>query len=156
MQWAHLASGGVGGGMRWPYRHPHRLTPGMRDAQRAMAAFLPLIDWRRFKRRPLAIEGAPRSLACFGCGDGRQAVLWCLRGDALDPTGRVRRDAPPLEVVLRVPGFEPGDYAIVGWDTLKGIAVAREEAVVGAGGSLVLPLPSFAADLAVAVTRTTP
>ena len=156
MQWAHLASGGVGGGMRWPYRHPHRLTPGMRDAQRAMAAFLPLIDWPRFKRRPLAIEGAPRGLACFGCGDGRQALLWCLRGDALDAAGRVRRDVPPIEVVLHVPGFEPGSYAITGWDTLKGIAVAREEAVVGPGGSLVLPLPPFAADLAVAVTRTTP
>ena len=37
MQWAHLASGGAGGGMRWPNRHPHRLTPGMRAAQQAMA-----------------------------------------------------------------------------------------------------------------------
>ncbi len=37
MQWAHLASGGAGGGMRWPYRHPHRLTPGMHAAQRALA-----------------------------------------------------------------------------------------------------------------------
>ena len=32
MQWAHLASGGAGGGMRWPNRHPHALTPGMRRA----------------------------------------------------------------------------------------------------------------------------
>ena len=26
IQWAHLASGGAGGGMRWPNRHPHVLT----------------------------------------------------------------------------------------------------------------------------------
>jgi mannan endo-1,4-beta-mannosidase len=30
MQWAHFASGGAGGGMRWPYRRPHVLTKGMR------------------------------------------------------------------------------------------------------------------------------
>ncbi|HEX8391381.1 MAG TPA: hypothetical protein VF665_03400, partial [Longimicrobium sp.] len=28
MQWAHLASGGAGGGMRWPNRRVHVLTPG--------------------------------------------------------------------------------------------------------------------------------
>lgn len=52
MQWAHIASGGAGGGMRWPNRHPHVLTGGMREAQRAMYDFLPLIDWMRFARRP--------------------------------------------------------------------------------------------------------
>ncbi len=152
MQWAHLASGGAGGGMRWPYRHPHRLTPGMRDAQRAMSAFLPLIDWTRFRPRPLVIDGAPSALACFGCGDGRQAVLWCLRGDALDSAGRVRRDAPAIEPVLRASGFRPGRYAVVGWDTLRGVVVDRRDAEVGSSGSLVLAPPPFAADLAFAVT----
>ena len=32
IQWTHLASGGAGGGMRWPNRNPHTLTPGMRRA----------------------------------------------------------------------------------------------------------------------------
>ena len=32
MSWAHLASGGAGGGMRWPNRHPHVLTSGMPPA----------------------------------------------------------------------------------------------------------------------------
>ncbi|RZM10744.1 MAG: hypothetical protein EOP67_68020, partial [Sphingomonas sp.] len=40
IQWAHLASGGAGGGMRWPNRHPHILTPGMRAAQRTLADVL--------------------------------------------------------------------------------------------------------------------
>ena len=39
MQWAHLASGGAGGGMRWPNRSPHTLTHGMRKAQLAMSQF---------------------------------------------------------------------------------------------------------------------
>jgi mannan endo-1,4-beta-mannosidase len=33
-QWAHLAAGGAGGGMRWPNRTPHVLTSGMRRARR--------------------------------------------------------------------------------------------------------------------------
>ena len=56
MQWAHLASGGAGGGMRWPYRHPHVLTHGMRAAQLALSKFLPLIDWTTFKRKNLNHE----------------------------------------------------------------------------------------------------
>ncbi|WP_292496125.1 hypothetical protein, partial [Mesorhizobium sp.] len=57
MQWAHLAAGGAGGGMRWPNRTPHVLTPGMRRAQRSLAGFLPLIDWRRFRRVHLGGRG---------------------------------------------------------------------------------------------------
>ena len=55
IQWAHLAAGGAGGGMRWPNRDPHALTPGMRQAQRAMAGFLDLVDWLRFRRVTLRI-----------------------------------------------------------------------------------------------------
>ena len=42
IQWAHLAAGGAGGGMRWPNRHPHRLTRGMNEAQAAIGAVPPL------------------------------------------------------------------------------------------------------------------
>ena len=40
----NTANGGAGGGMRWPNRSPHRLTPGIRRAQAALAGFLPHID----------------------------------------------------------------------------------------------------------------
>ena len=71
IQWAHLASGAAGGGMRWPNRHPHVLTPGMRRAQKGLADFLPLIDWPRFRRRNLNSEvvSLHRNLAAFACGD---------------------------------------------------------------------------------------
>ena len=39
MQWAHVASGAVGGGMRWPNREPHVLTPGMRPRSLRLPAF---------------------------------------------------------------------------------------------------------------------
>jgi mannan endo-1,4-beta-mannosidase len=74
IQWAHVASGGAGGGMRWPNRHPHALTPGMREAQRVLAEFLPLVDWRAFRRRVHndrivvrdAASGVPLRLASAG------------------------------------------------------------------------------------------
>ena len=107
MQWAHVASGAVGGGMRWPNREPHVLTPGMRAAQLALARFLPLIDWPRFRRRNLrravGIEGG--GVACFSCGDEHQALLWLLRTDCIAENGRVYRDGRPARVRLLVPGL---------------------------------------------------
>src|SRR5579875_692920 len=81
MQWAHLASGGAGGGMRWPNRRPHILTPGMRRAQASLSGFLPLIDWLRFNRVNLnaEIRASGPGVAVFGCGDADQAVVWLLR-----------------------------------------------------------------------------
>ncbi len=46
--WAHLASGGAGSGLRWPYRTPHRITDGMLDHLRRMRAFADAVDWTRF------------------------------------------------------------------------------------------------------------
>nr|GFC97587.1 hypothetical protein [Tanacetum cinerariifolium] len=35
MQWAHFASGGAGGGLRWPYRQPHDRLITRRGTRRA-------------------------------------------------------------------------------------------------------------------------
>ena len=120
MSWAHLATGGVGGGMRWPNRHPHVLTPGMRRAQHAMAAFLPLIDWPRFQRRPTT--AAARGFHVFACADDRQALIWLLRRRSLAPDGRVGQDqlTERQEVTLPMPD---GRYRVSGFDTRQGRTV---------------------------------
>ena len=93
MQWVHLASGGAGGGMRWPNRNPHALTQGMREAQRALARFLPLIRWQDFQRQPIDLDAGPE-IAAFACADPHQAVIFLLRTtplttqSLLDPTPR--------------------------------------------------------------------
>src|SRR5436305_15295457 len=81
MSWAHLASGGAGGGMRWPNRLPHTLTPGMREAQGVMADFARLIDWTRFASRNVTdeVRVEPDDLLCYACADDRQAIAWVLR-----------------------------------------------------------------------------
>jgi mannan endo-1,4-beta-mannosidase len=151
MQWAHLASGGAGGGMRWPNRTPHTLTPGMRRAQAALAGFLPLIDWPRFRRKNLnqEVRALSSNIACLGCGDERQALLWLLRKDITGRDGMLRRDVPPITTMIRVPGLQPGCYRVTAWDTAAGQVQAAFD--VSSRGSLMLDVPPFTADLALAI-----
>ncbi|TNC62470.1 hypothetical protein [Rubellimicrobium roseum] len=152
IQWAHLASGGAGGGMRWPNRRPHTLTPGMRRAQAALAGFLPLIDWttfRRANRSPDLRVSAP-GVRAMGCADDRQAVAWLLRTDRLDRRGRVVMDVPPIPLRLKIPGLRDGAYEAVAWNTREGrpegttLATSRD-------GALVLNGLQVATDLALAI-----
>lgn len=164
MQWAHLASGGAGGGMRWPNRKPHSLTPGMRVAQRGMARFMPLIDWARFDR--VNVTGAlgvldeagglvgENRVARFGCATRDQAVVYLLRRDSLGRDGRLDRRAGAGAVSVRVPGLEAGRYRVVAWDTVLGEAMGSTVQELGEGGAAVLP--GVVGDVAVAIRRVTP
>ncbi|MBV9863597.1 MAG: hypothetical protein JO267_15775 [Alphaproteobacteria bacterium] len=137
MQWAHFASGGAGGGMRWPNRDPHALTPGMRRAQKALADFLPLIRWTEFRRRNLNDEIATDdpAIAAFGCGDCDQAVLWLLRRAPLTPTGHIDpRSAGSVGV--QIPGLRRGAYRVTGWDTRSGTPRQTYRLDAGADGAI--------------------
>jgi mannan endo-1,4-beta-mannosidase len=155
MQWAHFASGGAGGGMRWPNRHPHTLTPGMREAQGALARFLPLIDWQCFRRRNLneEIHSSERGFALFGCGDEEQAVAWLLRTDTIGEDGRLRRQVEPRQTVLTVGGLRQGCYQATAWDTRTGKTVATAEILRSNDGLLHVPAPPVTTDLALAIRR---
>ncbi len=160
MQWAHLAAGGAGGGMRWPNRSPHILTTGMRRAQRAFAAFMPLVDWVRFDRRSVGPELVLRDpagevvgedrMARFASASADQAVVYLLARDRLDGRGMMRRDLPPASVTVEVPGLGPGRYRVTGWDTLEGRSTFDDMVRMEPAG---FPLPAVAGDVAVAITR---
>lgn len=149
MSWAHLAAGGVGGGMRWPNRHPHVLTHGMRQAQRAMAGFLPLIDWQGFRRRPVDIT-VPGYHA-IGCADDTQAIVWAVRRGGRGADGRIDAEQARVERTLSLP-LPPGRYAVVEWDTVAGRARRTTECIAGSTG-LSAVLPALAGDWAVAVRK---
>lgn len=152
MQWAHFASGGAGGGMRWPNRHPHILTHGMRRAQRALDAFLPLLDWSRFRRRNLndELELSSPALVGFACGDADQALVWLLRRDRIAKDGRVRTDVEPSPAEVRIPGLAPGRYRVTSWDTSLGEIRDVREATADDDG-LRLALAPVLTDVALAV-----
>ena len=152
IQWAHLASGGAGGGMRWPNRKPHTLTPGMRRAQAALAGFLPLIAWSRFRRRNLhgQVACSDPDVEVLACGDGEQAVCWLLRTRPLLPDGRVDLGYVAAGVEIKVP-LRDGEYRATFWDTREGKLVDTK-VCTAAGGIMTLLVPPFLGDLAVAVT----
>ncbi|MGK6323158.1 hypothetical protein ACMGDM_08725 [Sphingomonas sp. DT-51] len=152
IQWAHLASGGAGGGMRWPNRHPHVLTPGMRDAQRALADFLPLVDWCSFRRRNLTpdLRCDDCGVAAVGCGDTRQALAWLVRTDATAGDGTLSGRDDAVATFLHVPGLADGAYTVATFDTRAGVVLSRAVAE-SAGGALVVPVGAIRRDLAVVV-----
>ena len=151
IQWAHLASGGAGGGMRWPNRKPHTLTPGMRQAQRAMAGFLELVDWTGFDRRNISagLHGSEPGVAALGCGDAGQAVVWLLRTGPRNRGGRADQAVRP-GLALTIPGLQEGAGNAVFWDT--GAGCRRGTApVLRTHGLARVDVPAFGADLALAV-----
>jgi hypothetical protein len=158
MAWAHLASGGAGGGMRWPNRHPHALTPGMRHAQGVMADFVRLIDWSSFASCNLTdrVVARPEELLVYACSDGRQAVAWVSRGrDLLDSEGDLPFRPLLRDAELVLPSLEAGQYAVTCMETHNGHVLA-ETRVLAQGGSARLALPPFRHDLAIAVRPVRP
>jgi mannan endo-1,4-beta-mannosidase len=152
LSWAHLASGGAGGGMRWPNRHPHTLTPGMRRAQKAMVDFLGQIDWTTFRRRNLNGSVKARHFHAFACGDENQALVWLLRRDNIGSDKRLRRDAVPVTTTFAVPGLADGRYQVRGWDTEEG--ALREDLIAEAsGGTLQVSTGDIVTDRAYSITR---
>jgi mannan endo-1,4-beta-mannosidase len=163
MQWAHLASGGAGGGMRWPNRHPHTLTAGMRREQRSLARFLPHIDWLRFNRRnitdPLRIleKTGPatrkpissKRLARFACATQDQALVYLLRRDTLQPGGRLNPRATPLDLTVEIPTLTPGPYRICIWNTATGEPVSSN--VQSLPPNSPVRLPHLVTDIALAI-----
>jgi hypothetical protein len=153
LQWAHLASGGAGGGMRWPNRHPHRLTRGMHAAQAALSRFLPLIDWRRLRRRNLSEQVAVdrADVVAFCCGDQEQVVLWLLRRARQEADGTLAPDIEGTCVRLTISTLVAGTYAVVTWNTEAGLVEQHARlAVRTAGLSLNIRIKK---DVAIAIRR---
>lgn len=152
IQWAHLASGGAGGGMRWPNRHPHVLTPGMRRAQLALSRFLPLIDWTRFVRRNLSEEMRceDAGVALAGCGDEAQALAWLVRTDRLSSAGTVMPCDTAKPTTLHVPWLRDGRYSVVAFDTCSARATALDD-VASRDGSAKVPIGPVRSDIVIAL-----
>jgi mannan endo-1,4-beta-mannosidase len=155
IQWAHLASGAAGGGLRWPYRHPHSLTKGMRAEQRSLAEFVRLLDWTQFGRRNLnhELQVSSTAFAGFACGDQRQAIVWLLRQDRKNLVGMISPDAKPLPIRVGIPGLSAGNYRVTLWDTAAATTVATIPIIHPDREIFTLDLPSVRTDLALAVKK---
>jgi mannan endo-1,4-beta-mannosidase len=155
MQWAHFCAGGAGGGMRWPNRTPHSLTPGMRVAQRGLARFLPLIDWPRFNRRNWneEVTVSVPALKTVACGDSEQALLWLLRSDQIGRDGRLRRDVEPVAATVTLPELRAGTYRVTAWNTAEGETVCDIAVENTNACGLTFETPGVVTDMAFAIRR---
>jgi mannan endo-1,4-beta-mannosidase len=154
MQWAHLASGGAGGGMRWPYRHPHTLTRGMQRAQQSMTAFCKLVDWTCFNRRNLAklIKINSKNIQVFACGNSKQVIMWLLQTGISNDWGMSDTGAAPVDILLQVP-VEEGSYQIIFWHTQEHSVYQTYISHTDAKGRLMLSIRSFLPDIAVLIKK---
>jgi hypothetical protein len=155
MQWAHLAAGGAGGGFRWPYRHPHTLTKGMRNAQQVLAAFTQLVDWKSFSRKNLdaQVKISPAIFKGFACGNFTKAILWLLRTDAISPEGILNPNAWPQPVKIRIAGMEAGLYSVIVWNTLTGEHQTMEPITLLPSATLIIHLPTVISDVAMLISK---
>lgn len=157
LMWAHLASGGAGGGMRWPARHPHVVTEGMLRGTKGLAEFARRVDWRRFSpsdaRADLSLSGAGENkFHVFAVRDGEQAVAFLLRGVPQGHQGTAPARPPLREVTLELRGMTPGAYEVTIWDVPAGCEAVRQTGCVPVPGQpLAIRLPAIGDETALAV-----
>ncbi|MBW3625643.1 MAG: hypothetical protein KY468_19800 [Armatimonadetes bacterium] len=153
LMWVHLASGGAGSGMRWPYRQPHLLTPGMRRSLRSMAGFMTLVDWRRFSPEDAMpeVKVGATGIEVFACRDRTQAVIWLMRRAPPKHTGPLPVSEPICPLVITLSGMEPGKYVARLWRTKEGGCMGSLPAP-WTGGKLRITVPRFENDIALALT----
>lgn len=152
MQWAHFASGGAGGGMRWPYRRPHVLTAGMRRSQYSLSEFIKLVDWKTFSRKSLndSITFPGGNVLHFSCGDEKQAIIWLLNREHSNSRGRQRKYSNQCTMNLSMPS---GKYKMICWNTDEARIVHNEELNMTANSFYQVTIPPFQKNLALLITQ---
>lgn len=77
MTWAHLASGGAGSGLRWPYRFPHHLSEGMYQHLGRMSKFVKDVPWAKLIGTPAEMKVAVHEgwVAC-STATSKGALVW--------------------------------------------------------------------------------
>jgi mannan endo-1,4-beta-mannosidase len=65
----------------------------------------------------------------------------------------LRRDAEPVSLNVRVPKLGCGRYSVTAWSTREGRSCAKFEVEKGAEPLLMLQVPPFTTDLALAIRR---
>jgi mannan endo-1,4-beta-mannosidase len=120
MSFAHLASGGAGSGMRWPYTRPHHLLPEMRDNLLGLARFAAAVDWTNFDSRNISeqVKVSDEHVIKAACADEQTAIIWLLRN---------RKTTASLEgLEVEVDGvLNDGAYMVDLWETYQGCEYAR-------------------------------
>lgn len=143
MSWAHLAAGGAGSGMRWPYTDPHWILPELRDNLLGLARYASTIDWAQFTSETISRQIKPdtRAVIPVGCSDGQTAVIWLLLDTRRDDADTLAGVTIVVDDVL-----EDGSYTVEFWETYAGNVIDTARAAVS-DGRLSLTIPDLSMPL---------
>ncbi len=148
MIWAHLASGEVGTGMRWPgyMLADHALSDRMRDYQLALRHFIEEnLDFSGFQ--PIQIGQHMEVLSTSvpvvktGITDGRQGIVFLINDE------RKGTNPPVSGATLRVPKLDPfGEFTFEFWDSHDATRISPTTRIVAESddsGETRIALPTF-------------
>ena len=132
--------------MRWPYRFPHILTPGMRRTLRAVAQVSNQFHWATFRPRNIdaRLTSSAPGVLLMGSADQSQALIWAARD-----TRRAGQPVP-LNTRITLSGVAPGKHLVTLWDTSAGIPLRKTTASASAG-KIQITLPRVDRDVAVTI-----
>lgn len=137
MSWAHLAAGGAGTGMRWPYTNPHYILPEMRDNLLGIARFAATIDWASFASANANRHLKPdtRAAIAIGCADADLLIAWLLLDSSRDDAGTLAGVTLAIDEALA-----DGAYTVEFWETYEGRVLETGTLTVADGaGSVTMP-----------------
>ena len=146
VSWAHLASGGAGTGMRWPYRSPHVLTTGMLESLSRIAAFIKAFDFTGFVPESLGPDLIlPAGHEVVGIGDANRKLIWLVREERLQ--------GDPAACVLEMHYIDPGSYMLSFWDPWAADWIERDLVIHFAESSGSITTPGFLKDVTIVMER---
>lgn len=111
MSWAHMASGGAGSGLRWPYRGPHHLSDGMYHTLSLMSRFAEEVPWRKLTGPFSEIKvTAPEGWISCSTGTKESALVWVTSAKPSSGTLSISWPDGPKSVRYRCYDTKTGDW----------------------------------------------
>jgi hypothetical protein len=111
MSWAHMASGGAGSGLRWPYRGPHHLSDGMYRTLSLMSRFAGEVPWRKLSGPLSEIKvAAPEGWISCSTGTKESVLVWVTSAKPSAGTLSISWPDGPKSVRYRCYDTKTGDW----------------------------------------------
>jgi mannan endo-1,4-beta-mannosidase len=152
MIWAHLASGGAGSNLRWPFRLFVGPSEGMFDSVLGMSRIIKHIKWSRFASVNIddnvnVTDTGGHTVIGMACGDSYTAIVFVLQ-DSRVSTGIISG------ANLSVASMTPGTYLVKYFDSYTGDLISSEH-VEAVSGNVNVTLSDFDKDIVIILVNQT-
>ncbi len=144
MIWAHLASGGAGSNLRWPFRLFQGPTDEMFDSVLGMSRIIKHIKWSQFASDNIdsnvsVTNTGGHTVIDMACGDSYTALVFILQ-DSRYTTGTISG------ADLNVTNMTAGIYRVKYFNSYTGELISAED-TAAVSGTVTTSLPNFDKDI---------